>query len=96
MIHNLVEEHVRDSYDGVVKSFPDFCGCYICREDVYVYALNRLPARYVRSHQGLAVTEVSLDRHQERAAIDVAVIDGIRRVHATPRCEKAQKRPVTS
>jgi hypothetical protein len=47
MIHNLVEEHVRDSYDGVVKRFPDFCGCFICREDVYVYALNRILARYV-------------------------------------------------
>lgn len=90
MIHNLVEEHVRDSYDGVVKRFPDFCGCYICREDVYVFALNRLPPRYVRSQQGLAVTEVKLDRDQERAAIDVAVIEGIRRVHDAPRCGKAR------
>jgi competence protein ComFB len=88
MIHNLVEEHVRDSYDGVVKRFPDFCGCYICREDVYVYALNRLRPHYVRSQQGIAVTEVKLDRDQERASIDVAVIEGIRRVHATPRCDR--------
>ncbi len=93
MIHNLVEEHVRDSYDGVVKRFPDFCGCYVCREDVYVYALNRVSPRYVRSHQGLAVTEVRLDKDQERAVIDVAVIDGIRRVHATPRCGKARTSP---
>lgn len=91
MIHNLMEEHVRDSFDGVSKRFPDFCACYICREDVYVYALNRLQPHYVRSQQGLAVTEVRLDRDQERAAIDVAVIEGIRRVHATPRCEKKRK-----
>jgi hypothetical protein len=91
MIHNLVEEHVRDSYDGVVKRFPEFCGCFICREDVYVYALNRLTPRYVTTQQGLAVTEVKLERHQERAVIDVAVIDGIRRVTATPRCDKARK-----
>ena len=91
MIHNLVEEHVRDSYDGVVKRFPEFCGCFICREDVYVYALNRIPPRYVTTQQGLAVTEVKLERDQERAVIDVAVIDGIRRVTATPRCDKARK-----
>ena len=91
MIHNLVEEHVRDSYDGVVKRFPDFCGCFICREDVYVYALNRLAPRYVTTQAGLAVTEVKLERHQERAVIDVAIIDGIRRVAATPRCDKMKK-----
>ena len=86
MIHNLVEEHVRDSYDGVVKEFPGFCGCFICREDVYVYALNRLVPRYVTTRQGQAVTDVKLDRDQERA-----VIDGIRRVTGMPRCDKAKK-----
>ena len=91
MIHNLVEEHVRDSYDGVVKRFPDFCGCFICREDVYVYALNRIPPRYVTTQQGLAVTEVKLEKDQERAVIDVAVIDGIRRVTLMPRCDRAKK-----
>ncbi len=91
MIHNLVEEHVRDSYDGVVKGFPEFCGCFICREDVYVYALNRIPPRYVTTQQGLAVTEVRLERHQERASIDVAVIDGIRRVQISPRCARGKK-----
>lgn len=91
MIHNLVEEHVRDSYEGVVRGFPDFCGCMICREDVYVYALNRIPPRYATTQAGLAVTEVKLERDQERAIMDVAVIDGIRRVTATPRCDKARK-----
>ena len=91
MIHNLVEEHVRDSYDGVVKRFPDFCGCFICREDVYVYALNRIPPRYVTTQQGLAVTEVKLEKDQERAVIDVAVIDGIRRVTIMPRCDRSKK-----
>jgi len=91
MIHNLVEEHVRDCYDAVAKKFPEFCGCFICREDVYVYALNRLTPRYVTTQQGLAVTEVKLERDQERAIIDVAVIDGIRRVTSMPRCDRARK-----
>jgi competence protein ComFB len=91
MIHNLVEEHVRDSYDGVVKQFPEFCGCFICREDVYVFALNRIPPRYVTTSAGFAVTEVRLEKDQERAIIDVAVIDGIRRVQTMPRCDRAKK-----
>jgi len=91
MIHNMVEEHVRDSYEGVVKQFPEFCGCVTCREDVYVYALNRIGPRYVTTQAGHAVTEVKLEKDQERAIIDVAVIDGIRRVHATPRCERARR-----
>lgn len=91
MIHNMVEEHVRDSYGGVAKEFPEFCGCVICREDVFVFALNRIPPRYVTTQAGHAVTEVKLEKDQERAVIDVAIIDAIRRVHATPRCDKARK-----
>lgn len=89
MIQNLVEDHVRESYDGVRPRFPDFCGCLVCREDVYVYALNRLTPRYVTTRQGKAVTAVSLDQDQNRAQIDVAVIDGIRKVSASPRCGRA-------
>ena len=47
MIRNLVEDHVREAYGIAVGKFPEFCGCDICREDVLVYALNRLPPRYV-------------------------------------------------
>jgi hypothetical protein len=89
VIQNLVEDHVRESYEGVRPRFPDFCGCHVCREDVYVFALNRLTPRYVTTRQGKAVTEVSLDQDQNRAQIDVAVIDGIRKVAASPRCGRA-------
>lgn len=91
MIQNLLEDHVRESYEGVRLRFADFCGCHICREDVYVYALNRLPPRYVTTAQGKAVTDVNLDRDQERAQIDVAVIDGVRKVSQAPRCGKAER-----
>jgi competence protein ComFB len=88
VIQNLVEAHVRESYAGLRPRFPEFCGCEVCREDVLVYALNRMPSRYVTSLEGHAVTDVSLERDQNRAAIDVAVIDGIRRVMLAPRCGK--------
>jgi hypothetical protein len=86
VIHNLTEEHVQASYESLVSRFPDFCGCDICRADVIVYTLNRVPARYVSSQQGSVITEVSLEKDQSRAAIDVAMMDGLRRISLSPRC----------
>lgn len=87
MIHNQVEEHVLQAYQALRSHFPEFCGCDICRADVLVYALNRLPARYVASREGTVFTELSLDQQQMRARIDVMVMDGLRQVSARRRCE---------
>lgn len=88
MIHNLLEAHVLQEYDGIVRHFPDFCGCTTCREDVLVYALNRLPPKYVVGREGTVLSGVSLDKDQNRAAIEVALMEGIRKVNLAPRCER--------
>jgi len=93
MIQNLVEEHVTAAYDQLRPHFPDFCGCPVCRGDVLVYALNRLPARYVASREGTVITELNLDKDQTRATIDVAVMEGFRKVNLAPRCARAPTRP---
>jgi hypothetical protein len=95
MIQNKVEAHVTEAYDSLRGHFPDFCGCEVCRADVLVFALNRLPARYVASVEGTVITELNLDKDQNRAAIDVAVMDGFRRVMESPRCKQAQQRQFT-
>jgi hypothetical protein len=66
--------------------FPDFCGCEVCREDALVYTLNRTPARYVSSPTGSVVTEVNLEKEQSRAAIEVSMMDGLRKIALAPRC----------
>ena len=86
MIHNLVEEHVRASYESLRPRFPGFCGCDVCREDALVYTLNRVPSRYVSSRTGSVLTEVNLEKDQNRTAIDVAMLDGFRKVSLAPRC----------
>ena len=43
MIRNLVEEHVQAAYDALRNNFPAFCGCEYCRDDIFVFALNRVP-----------------------------------------------------
>lgn len=91
MIRNLVEDHAVAAYDAMRPHFPDFCGCEVCREDALVYALNRIPARYVSSPTGSAVTEVNLEKDQSRAAIEVTMMDALRKVSLSPRCGNRAK-----
>ena len=87
-IRNAVEDHAVEAYGRLVGHYPDFCGCETCRLDVLVFALNRLPPRYAVGREGAVLTDVALDKDQSRAAIDVAVMEGIRKVHLAPRCER--------
>jgi hypothetical protein len=89
MIQNKVEGHVQEAYVALLGHFEDFCGCELCHADVMIYALNRLPARYVASLEGTVITELNLDKQQNRAAIEVAVMDGFRKIMASPRCKEA-------
>ena len=91
MIRNLVEDHAIAAYDAMRPHFAEFCGCETCREDALVYALNRIPARYVSTPTGSVVTEVNLEKGQSRAAIEVAMLDALRKVSLTPRCGNRPK-----
>jgi hypothetical protein len=86
MIRNLAEDHVVQAYDALRQHFPDFCGCDVCREDVLVFTLNRVAPRYVASLEGSVLTEVNLEKEQSRAPIDVAMMEGFRKVSLAPRC----------
>ena len=85
MIVNVMEEHVRAAYDRLKATTKGFIDTPQHREDVIVYALNRLPPKYVVTDQGKAVTGAALDEPQHRAAIDVKVIEAIARVAHAPR-----------
>ncbi|MGE5230745.1 MAG: late competence development ComFB family protein [Deltaproteobacteria bacterium] len=86
MIRNLAEDHVLQAYDSLRHHFADFCGCEVCREDVLVFTLNRIPPRYVATLAGSVLTEVNLEKEQSRAPIDVAMMEGFRKVSLAPRC----------
>jgi len=77
---------VATAYEAMRPHFPEFCGCEICRDDALVFTLNRVPARYVSSLQGTVVTEVNLEKEQNRAAIEVAMMEALRRISLSPRC----------
>jgi competence protein ComFB len=86
VIKNLVEDHVTAAYDTLRPHFPAFCGCEVCRDDVLTFALNRVPPRYVASRQGSVVTGVNLEKEQSRAAIEVIVMEALRKISVAPRC----------
>jgi competence protein ComFB len=93
VIRNLAEDHVQTAYDTLLPHFPAFCGCEFCRDDVLTYALNRVPPRYVSRREGAVVTEVSLEREQSRAAIEVIVMEALRKISVAPRCKTRSGTP---
>lgn len=81
----MIEDQVRREYDRLVPTIEGFCGCDMCRDDVLVYALNRLKPRYVTQPLGEVVTNVDLSEHQQQANVAVLLLDGFRVVKAKPR-----------
>ncbi len=79
-------EVVQREYASLRAKLPAFCACDACRGDVLVYALNRLSPHYVSTRQGEILTELSLQSDQEKAKLDVALLDGFRKVALAPRC----------
>jgi competence protein ComFB len=79
-------EVVQREYQSLRDGFPRFCGCEICRSDVLVFALNRLSPHYVSTRQGEILTALTLQSDQEKAKLDVALLEGFRKVALAPRC----------
>ena len=73
-------------YERLVPQLAGFCGCDTCRGDVLVYALNRLAPHYVSTRAGEILTELSLGSDQEKAKLDVVLLEGFRKVGLAPRC----------
>lgn len=80
---NVLEELVVREYERLRP--PGFCDCQQCRDDVIVFALNRLPPRYVAARHGEVIAGVELQQDQGRADVSVALIEAFRRVASAPR-----------
>lgn len=85
-VTNVTAEVLQREYLSLREKLPKFCGCDVCRSDVLVYALNRLAPHYVSTRQGEILTELSLQSDQEKAKLDVALLEGFRKVALAPRC----------
>jgi competence protein ComFB len=85
-VTNVTLEVTQREYEKLRPQLPRFCGCNTCRGDVVVYALNRLSPHYVSSREGEVLTELSLGSDQEKAKLDVVLLEGFRKVGLAPRC----------
>ena len=85
-VTNVSLEVVQREYQSLRDGFPKFCGCDTCRGDVLVFALNRLAPHYVSTRQGEILTSLTLQSDGEKARLDVALLEGFRKVAAAPRC----------
>ncbi len=85
-VTNVTSEVLQREYGTLRERLPTFCGCDMCRGDVLVYALNRLAPHYVSTRQGEILTELSLASDQEKARLDVTLLEGFRKVAIAPRC----------
>ncbi len=81
---NLLEDAVFREYEILKDTIPGFCGCAMCRDDVLVYALNRLAPKYVARREGEVLTNVSMGSDQPKADLSVVLLEALQRVHADP------------
>lgn len=85
-VTNVTLEVAQREYQSLREAFPKFCGCDTCGGDVLIYALNRLTPHYVSTRQGEILTELTLHSDGEKAKLDVALLEGFRKVASAPRC----------
>ncbi len=87
---NVVEEQVASLYAELLPGAREaHAGCAVCREDVMVYALNRLTPHYVASLKGEVLSRLDIQAGQAGTDATVAVMEGFRFVGANPRCGRA-------
>jgi len=88
-VKNVTEMLVARSYDELLPTMPEFCRCEVCRDDVLVYALNRLPPHYTSTLRGEVVSKLEMEAGQGSIDVTVVLLDGLRRVAVSPRCGRA-------
>jgi len=85
VIENYMELMVKEIYHDLLKSYPSFCNCETCQEDVLCMALNELPAMYNTTSTGLVYAKLTEMQPQFKVQAIQAVSRAIEKVQASPR-----------
>jgi competence protein ComFB len=83
-IQNYMEEVVQDELEVLLSERPNVCKCQKCRCDMMLYALNRLPPRYVLSDRGRVFTRLKEQEIQFKADVIKEVSKAIDTVSRNP------------
>ncbi len=84
-IYNYMEDVVKDELDKSLADITDICKCQKCKFDMMVWALNRLPAKYVLSDKGRLYTKLTEQETQFRADVVRELTKAILHVGRNPR-----------
>ena len=68
-IQNYMEEVVQDELEQLLAERDDVCKCQKCRFDMMVWALNRLPPKYVITDRGRLYTKLKEQEIQFKADV---------------------------
>ncbi len=68
-IYNYMEDVIKDELDKLLVDITDICKCQKCKFDMMVWALNRLPPKYVLSDKGRIYTKLTEQETQFRVDV---------------------------
>lgn len=80
---NVIEKIVDEKLEEMLQN-ESCCKCERCLEDMKAIALNKLPAKYVSTHNGELFTKLDSTLRQKVVDINVAVSNAIACVSQNP------------
>ncbi|MGN0687471.1 MAG: late competence development ComFB family protein [Oscillospiraceae bacterium] len=82
-IINVMEAFVSERLDEMLKS-ESCCKCERCLDDMRAIALNKLPAKYVSSHNGELFSKLDSLIRQNSVDINIAIAAAVDAVSKRP------------
>jgi competence protein ComFB len=79
-----MEDAVEDELDQLLADIDDICKCQRCKMDIMVFALNRLPPKYVITDKGRLYTKLTEQEMQFRADVIKELTKAIMKVSKNP------------
>ncbi|UOF89143.1 late competence development ComFB family protein [Fodinisporobacter ferrooxydans] len=84
-VRNFMEEIVWNQLEDLLPTMPQVCSCDICLQDMFAFALNQLPPRYIATTGGEVYTKLKLLEAQYHADILAALTKAVKAVSEHPR-----------
>lgn len=84
-ISNYMERIVTENLEWLLAEKEDICKCYKCKLDMMIWALNRLPPKYVVTEKGRMYTKLKEQEIQFKVDVVKELTKAIMRVSRNPR-----------
>ena len=68
-VFNYMEDMVKEQLEDLLSKREDICKCQKCKFDMMVWALNRLPPKYVITEKGRIYTKLAEQVTQFKADV---------------------------